>query len=367
MKNKTPLHVKIRRISREYLQRFLKLFVSQKSETSGKINKKEIKSIMIIRPNYRIGNLLFLTPLINELGKIVPDAKIDILVGMRLAGDVLQGMPNVDKVIDIPRKLLIEPIKFYKMIKNVRSKKYDLAINVVAGSVSSEIATLLINSKYKVSYFSDKTFIPLTHVIKQEGIYRHSGSQILEILKIFTDDLPKGEQELDIKLSKEEIEYGEQELERVLKDAKLPVLSKTIALFRNARFEKKIPDEWWEKLIKEIKKLDNSIVIIDILSPDIPKKLNSECLEYSNKDLRKLGAFFRACGVYLSADTGPLHLASASKAKVIGLYNRTDAKTYGPSGKNDIVINYANKNFKEIANIIYNAIKTEEIKNDRST
>ena len=354
MKNKTPLHVKIRRKSREYLQRFLQLFISQKNITSKKINKDEIKSIIIIRPNYRIGNLLFLTPLINELGKIVPNAKIDVLVGMRLAGDVLQGMPNIDKVIDIPRKLLIEPIKFYKMIKNIRSKKYDLAINVVAGSVSSEIATLLINSKYKVSYFSDKTFIPLTHIVKCEGIYQHSGSQILEILKIFTDDLPKGEQELDVKLSKDEIEYGKKELEKLLKESNLPTNSKTIALFRNARFEKKIPNEWWESLIKEIKRLDNSIVIIDILSPDIPQKLNDECLEYSNKDLRKLGAFFRACGVYLSADTGPLHLACASKAKVIGLFDRTNPKTYGPIGKNDIVINYTNTNFEKISKIILN-------------
>ena len=357
MKTKTPLHVQIRRIAREYLQRFLKLFLSQKNSSSEKLNKNEIKNIIIIRPNYRIGNLLFLTPLINELGKIVPDAKVDILVGMRLAGDILQGMPNVNRVIDVPRKLLIEPVKFYKMIKDVRAKKYDLAINVVAGSVSSEIATLLINSKYKVSYLSDKSFIPLTHIIKQEGKYQHSGSQILEILKIFTDELPKGEQELDIKLSKEEVEYGKEELQRVLKDAGLPNNSKTIALFRNARFEKKIADEWWENLIKEIKNLDSSIVIIDILSPDIPKKLNHECLEYSNKDLRKLGAFFRACGVYLSADTGPLHLASASKAKVIGLYNRTDAKTYGPIGKDDLVINYTNKDFKEIAKMIVERLR----------
>jgi len=343
---KIPIHSKLRRSAKKYLY---KLIANKNSDTKSVIeDTQSIKKIVIIRPNYRIGNIILLTPLINELYKILPDAKIDIVVGLGVAGNILKPMPNVDKIVAIPRKLLKNPIKLYKFIKETQKKDYDLAINISAGSMSSQIVTSLINAKYKASFKNDKNLIQLTHSIEDKKLYTHSGSRPLELLALFTKDIPKDNVELDIKLTQDELKDAKDELDKLTKE--FPN-SKKIALFRNARFDKKISDSWWIEWHKELLKLDKNIVVIDVLSPDITQKLNDDVLEYFNKDLRKLGAFFSVCDLYISADTGPLHLATASKAKVIALFNKTDAKTYGTLNKKDLTIDINNKTPKDIAEI----------------
>lgn len=338
---KIPLHSILRIKFKTFLYSVVSS-LTKNYETKSFVDKNEIKNIVIVRPNYRIGNLIFLTPLINELYKEIPDAKIDIIVGMKLAGQILEQMPNIDKVIDIPRTLLLSPIRMYKFIKKARTKRYDIAINISDGSLSSEIVTSLVNSKYKASFQNDKTIIHLTHTVKNESLYKHSGSRPLELLKLFTSKLPEHDVELDIKLMENEILLAQIDLDKILKQNNIPSNNKIVALFRNARYDKKIPDEWWNRWHEELLKIDKNITVIDILSPDILTKLNNKCLVYSNKNLRILGAFFKCCDMYISADTGPLHLSCASGAKTVALFNKTDIGTYGTLGDMNLTIDINN-------------------------
>jgi len=347
---KIPLHTKLRRTFRTYIYKVIS-FVIKADEIKDILDKNQIKSIVIVRPNYRIGNIIFLTPLINEIQKAMPEAKIDLVVGMKLAGDILKELPNVDKVINIPRELLVHPLELVAFIKSARTKEYDLAINISSGSLSSQIVTMLVNAKYKASFKSEQNVTKLTHAVTKEGIYRHSGHQTLELLKLFDIPLPSKETLLDIKLTSKELDTAKKELDTLLNDASIDKPSKVIALFRNARFDKKIPDEWWNEWFVELKKRDKNIVVVDILSPDILTKLNDEVLEYSNKNLRALGAFFRVCDMYVSADTGPLHLASASNAKVLALFNKTNAQVYGTLGKESKTVDINGLSPKEVANL----------------
>ena len=351
-----PLHSLLRKKLRSWFRSLLPKTVHSSSEQNF-INPKEISKIVIVRPNYRIGNIIFLTPIINELHRIIPNAKIDIIVGMKLAGNILKPIPNVDEVIDIPRKLLLHPLDMISFINIRRKKRYDLAINISAGSVSSELVTAFLNAKYKASFQNDKTFIQLTHSVKKEDLFTHSGSRPLELLKLFSSNIPTDNLELDIKLSNQELIQGQNELDSLLQKFHTPQNNLAIALFRNARFDKKISDEWWNDWHKELLKLNSAITVIDILSPDIMNKLNEQCLEYSNKDLRLLGAFFHACDLYVSADTGPLHLSCASKAKTLAFFNKTDINTYGTLGSSNKTIDINGITPKDAAFYTYTLLK----------
>ena len=353
---KIPLHVTLRRLFRTYFYLLIAKLIKTK-ETKSVVDIKEIKTILIIRPNYRIGNLIFLTPLINAIHKNMPDVKIDMIVGMKIAGKILEPMPNINKVIDIPRSLLLHPIKLYNFIKEARQIRYDLAINIVSGSISSQIVAILCNAKYKASTTSEQNITPLTHTVDYQGIYKHSGLQTLEFLKLFDLPMPQENLVLDIKLTTDEIQTAQNELKDLLQTHNLFQESKTIALFRNARFEKKIADEWWQEWHKALLLHDNSIVVIDILSPDILNKLNDKCLEYSNKDLRALSAFFKACSIYVSADTGPLHLASASGANVFALFNKTDVATYGTLGEDNLTLDINGMSPQAVAQSSYDYLQ----------
>ena len=347
---KIPFHIQLRRNTNNFINKIFSSFVEHHHEHTC-IDKNEVKSIIIIRPNYRIGNLIFLTPLINELVKHMPDVKIDIIVGMKLAGDILQELPNVDKVISIPRKLLKQPLDMYEFIKETRAKRYDVALNIMGASTSSQLVTSLINAKYKASYYNENSWGKLTHTTAFTHIYKHIGLESLELVRIFDIKPPKENLKFDIKLTKDEMLIAQKDLNNLLSKNNIPQKNKIIALFRNARFDKKIKNEWWEEWLNSLLQYNNNITVIDILSPDIPKKLNENVLEYSNKNLRLLGAFFHECDMYISADTGPMHLAVASDAKVLALFNKTHVIAYGALGEKNKTIDINGLSAQDIAKV----------------
>jgi ADP-heptose:LPS heptosyltransferase len=353
---KYPLHVIVRKKLSSFINGILSLF-TKKSAYQKHIDKNKVKNILIIRPNYRIGNLIFLTPLINELQKNIPDAKIDIIVGMKLAGKILEPLPNVDKVIDIPRKLLLHPFEMLAYIKQTRAKKYDVALNISGASTSAQIVSALVKATYKATFASDKLWANFTHV-QERGAkkYKHIGLESLEFLRFFKIDFPQKMPILNIKLTQDERETAQNDLKTLLHVNNIAADKKIIALFRNARFDKKIPDEWWNEWIDKLLKINPNIVIIDILSPDIPTKLNNKVLEYSNKNLRLLGAFFQECDLYVSADTGPMHLAVASGAKVLALFNKTNMEVYGALGEHNKTVDIEKLSPQEVATITANLL-----------
>ena len=146
---------------------------------------------------------------------------------------------------------------------------------------------------------------------------------------------------------------AKKELEQLLRDANIDSKEhRIIALFRNARYEKKIADSWWIEFVDTLLEKDKNIVIIDILSPDIPTKLNKKVLEYSNKDLRGLASFFDNCDNYISADTGPMHLAGSCDVDVIALFNQTSPESFGPLGKNSKTIDIDKLSAKDVAKLV---------------
>ncbi|ADN09599.1 glycosyltransferase family 9 protein [Sulfurimonas autotrophica] len=356
---KYPLHVIVRKKLSSLINGVLSFF-TRKSAHQKYIDVNEIKNILIIRPNYRIGNLIFLTPLINELQKNIPNAKIDIIVGMKLAGKILEPMPNVDKVIDIPRKLLLHPLEMFAYIHKTRAKKYDVALNISGGSTSAQIVTALVKAKYKASFSSDKLWADFTH-IQERGrpTHIHMGLEPLEFLRFFNIEVPQQKPNLDIKLTQDEINEAKNDLQTLLHVNNISADKKVIAIFRNARFDKKISDVWWSQWIDELLKINPNTIIVDILSPDIPQKLNEKVLEYSNKNLRVLGAFFKTCDLYVSADTGPMHLAAASGAKVLALFNKTNMEVYGALGEQNKTVDMETLLPQDVAKITINCITSQ--------
>ncbi|QOP46108.1 glycosyltransferase family 9 protein [Sulfurimonas paralvinellae] len=349
---KYPFHIIARKKISDFLNAFLAKFSRNKNLPTS-LNNKEIETIVIIRPNYRIGNLIFLTPFINELQKYFPHAKIDIIVGLKLAGNILEPMPNVNRIIDIPRKMLLHPLALLSYIKQTRKTTYDLAINMSGPSTSAQIVTSLLKANNKVSFQgAKKLWTKLTHLqVRGQKHYNHMGLESLEFLRFFQIPFPNETPTLDIKLTQEEKEIAKKDFTTLFHNHNISSNKKVIAIFRNARFDKKISDNWWNEWFEALINLDNEITVIDILSPDIPKKLNSNVLKYSNKNLRVLGAFFTLCDLFISADTGPMHLAVASQAKVLALFNKTDIATYGALGTNNTTIDIEDLSAQDVAKI----------------
>ncbi len=333
-------HVKLRRkIAKNINQTLAKLFT--KKQNNFPLPKEEIKRILIIRINYRIGNIIFQTPLINAINNIFPNAKIDFVLGAPYITSLIEGMPNINKVYSFDRKLLAKPLQAINLIKDINQNSYDLTITSNLSSSSDKIATLLVKAPYKVGFFDLNQYLPVTHSIEITNNFNklHEALKPLELVKVFGENPNNFERELNLKIKK---------------------VKKTnfIGIFRDARGEKKYQNYFWQELVDELKKLDNSLKFIDILDPNNKTPLNNEIKTMSEKNLRELSKEISTLKAFICADTGPMHLSSAVKTPTIALFKATSPTLYGTLGKNDLSLVTKDLDIKSLAKKINKHLKT---------
>ncbi len=151
---------------------------------------------------------------------------------------------------------------------------------------------------------------------------------------------------LSIALSEDELKWGRAELANLIDNQK----KKVVGIFRNARYDKKLPDTFWMELTEELQKQsDEELLFVDILSPDVPTRLREDMYEYAQKDLRKLAAFMASLDAFICGDTGPMHLASASGVPTIALFKTTAPTLYGTLKESDLSLVMQEKSPDKIA------------------
>lgn len=340
------LHITLRKKLSNITNRSLsRLF--PRDQVPKAINTEAIQRILLVRINYRIGNILFTTPLLNALEKKFPHAKIDVIIGAPFISSLIEGMPQVRHVYSFPRKLLKQPLKVWALKKELTQNHYDLLVTPSLMSSSDSLIALSVPAKYKVGFYAPDVFSPLTHTVPVPEDIAHEALKPLALMSLF------GETKKDDRLSFLDIQLNETEK----KNAGRGIPQKAIGIFRDARNEKKIDDQWWRELLEALHQIDASLTFIDILDPNNTIPLNENIQTLSEKDLRLLAAKIANMDAFICGDTGPMHLASASGTATIALFKTTSPALYGTLGEDDLSIVMREKSIQEIAQEILGHLK----------
>ena len=304
-----------------------------------KINRKdkiEIRKILICRPNQRLGNILLLTPLIQEVVSLFPDAKIEIIVKGKVALPILKEYQNIEDIIVLPRKPFKQLWTYTKTFLSVVVKKYDITINGEKGSSSGKILTYLSNSTYKVygnieTQEDNDTLKDFEHMAKN-CVYNFRNYLKLIGFKPKVDAIPLP----NIKLTNDEIKHGKKLLERHFPNTNKPC----IAIFTNATGSKKYSKHWWRKFHEKIQKqLGTVFNILEVLPIENTSQLDFRIQNYYSKDLREIASLLYNTECFIGADSGMMHLSVASQTLTIGLFNVTNIEKYAPYGRRNTFIN----------------------------
>jgi len=340
-------HSKIRKKISKSLHKLLStLFPTNTNLKPIEVDK--IKKILVVRINYRIGNILFTTPLLNALEKEFPHAKIDVMVGASFTSSLIEGMPQVNKVYSFPRKLLKEPFRVLALKKELKSNGYDLLVVPNLSSTSDTLFTFLVSATNKVGFYAKDVFSPLTYAIATNSKVKHEALKPLLLMSAFSNQpLQNYKPYLDIQLKEEE------------KDAvSTDILPHSIGIFRDARGDKKLDNDWWLTLLDALQKLSPQLHFIDILDPNNTTPLKDEMFTISEKNLRILASKIAHLDAFICADTGPMHLASASKTPTIALFKTTSPEYYGTLGERDLSIVIKEKSAEDVAKEILTHLGT---------
>lgn len=296
--------------------------------------------ILIIRLS-SLGDIILTTPLIEAIKKKDPDAKIDYLVKKEFA-EILRGNPHLNRIIPFDSKGLDKGLSgLLSKIKDLRKEGYSHIIDI-HNTPRSRIISGLIPGTITLRYNKQA----LKRRLLRWGFKVNTVHTIDAYLGALAPLGPPGIEEGDkcprIYLEKKEKEKAEQ----LLKENGLDQAKVLLGINAGAKW----PTKMWpkERFIAVTKKTADELgakVLIfggpeeSELSEDIAVEIGEAALSIAGKtSLKESAALIAKCTLFLSNDSGPMHMATAVGVPVVALFGPTvQAFGFSPKGKSIVI------------------------------
>ncbi len=294
------------------------------------------KRILIVRTD-RLGDVILSTPVIKNLRLALPQSFIAFLC-RPYTRDALEGNPYLDEVITYDKygrdKSFGASIRFSAYLGK---KNFDLAL-ILHPTNRAHLITFLARIPERVGWDKKLSFL-LTKKIphrKQEGL-KHELDYTLDILRALN---------IPIKCKDTYFPVSSNARGRVVEILKIKGIGedeKFIVIHSSASCpSKRWPQTHFLELIKLLKK-EISLKIVVITSRS-EREFGRRLVEEGGAiDLRgvltiaELGALFRRTALFISNDSGPVHIASSLNIPLISILGRGDPGLsplrWGPLGK----------------------------------
>ncbi len=288
-----------------------------------------MKRILIIQTAF-LGDVILATPVVSELKRIFPSAEIDVLV-KKGTESLLQNNPNIRYCITLD-KSKGKYRSMIQLIKQFRSQKYDLVINLHRFASSGIIAGFSGAKKkygFKKNPFSFMYSKSFGHEISftaasGSGNVTHEVERNLSLIQEFGA----------VSLKRPELFPTKDQFDKVKSFQTVPYFCFAPA---SVWFTKQLPKEKWIELIQ---RYSGSGRII-LLGGKDDRKLCDEIIQTSKitnglnlageLNLLESAALMKSAQRNFVNDSGPLHIASAMNAPVTAFFCSTiPAFGFGP-------------------------------------
>lgn len=285
------------------------------------IREIELKKILIIGLSCLRDNLL-LTPAIKKIRDTFKNAEIDIVIGPRAVGFVIENPWFSNYFVYDKRK------GFWRLIKKLRSTKYDLIVDF-----RNSFFPFFLKGKYKLTFFIKEFF--------SEKFYTHESERIMKFLEPFFGKeeeirlyFPVGNNYRE-KIKEEFLSLG-------IKPSDILVCINPGAKFEGKRWDK----EKFGEVGKEIIRLYDAKIIItgskeeSQLTSEVKKIIGKEnVFDFGGKtNIKELAAIFEQSDLLITNDTSSMHLACAVGTPVVAIFGSSNPYRYGPIGVKSFVV-----------------------------
>lgn len=293
--------------------------------------RMSFRKVLIIRPNKRLGNLLLVTPLLQEVLATFPECQVDLFLKGKLGSIIFGNYPRVRHIIQVPTKPLKAPLQWLYGWISLRKTRYDLVINVIEYSSSGRLASLFSRASYKCFGFPGAAAVTPEDAV-------HAGKAPVYALRDFLQasgipTLSGPISSMNLKLSEAEITEGA----IILSDV-LPAVKPVICIFTYATGEKRFPDSWWMSFYVRLLRDFPDCQVLEILPKENISAIGFLAPVFYSLDIRKIGALIANAAAFVGTDSGMMHLAASVSTPTIGLFSVTSKEMYGPYGPGSLAL-----------------------------
>jgi heptosyltransferase-3 len=319
--------------------------------SAGPLRPDQISSVLVCRINGRIGNTLFLTPLLQRIHELLPHASIDITASNPQAAELLESIPGVRDIIAFPHKGPRLVRRYFGALRKLRAQRYDLAIDPVPESTSGRIAISLCRARYRVGFATGSQWAPLTHAIPETGPMHQGVQPVVLLCRAFNVPCDLNGLQLSLCLRPQELEAGREAVVNAITHMRGPrqAPARAFGFFAHATASKTIERAWWLAFWKAFLELEPEAVPLEFLPTPRTPPLDQRFATLHFPSTRALTAAMAATHLFISADTGPMHLASSTSVPTVALFQATDPAIYGPLKPGDVTIDLTQSTPQQVA------------------
>lgn len=332
---------RIERYCKHFIKNILKGIIVPVPLKSEDFSLETISGILIVRQDSRLGNLVLMSPLLNGLKAAFPHAEVDVLISEGFE-EILSGNPYVDRIMVFEKKKArVLPWIYPLFIMNLRRNKYDLAIDVSDGyhfSFNNVLLTYLSGARYRLGYDRGdaRSFLNILAPLHPENTYMSNA--LLGLAKFISPNV--GEFPMTYYLSDADKIFADEWLRK----HNIMDFDSFFTIHPGGKGKKRWATKNFAALLDRInEEIGAKIVVISGKTEkdtvNIIKGLSKTQFEVlENVKVGQMAAVIDRCNMFISGDTGPMHVSAALDRPTVGIFVSSNFHVYGPRGRNGRIV-----------------------------
>ena len=285
-----------------------------------------MRKFLIVNMNY-MGDALLTTPAIAALRQANPDAQIDTVVGAGAAAEVLRNNPDLDAIIArTARGSWARVVQTYKLL---REGRYTDAV-ILPPLSAYAAAAWLARTPRRVGQRDRGMNHFLTDLRPTSAV--HMADAMLDTMPL-PAGRNSGRRRLVVAVELESVEAAEALLAEAGVDGDGPLIAVNVGATRPQK-------RWFAASFAETLELLGGTPCVLVGAGMEDAAMAAEVLAKATQvrpinlvgrtDVKTLAAVLQRCDLLISADSGPMHLATAVGTPCVALFGSTDPQVTGP-------------------------------------
>ena len=304
---------------------------------SGQIDLDQIRRILILRMG-PLGETLLTTPVLRALRRRFPEAYIAYMTAPGRE-ELVSENPNIDEVITYS-------VSIPKLIYEMAKRSYQMVV-ILQPTFRLVLHTFLARIPFRIGFETNSGKGRLLHAAVPNNIDQHETARYLDVVRGVGIEPDSEEPEMFVNAAAQG--WADNFLREVDFSANRPLIGLNPGSGSESRRWSKAG---FAQVGDRLHQNYNAQIFITAgdaegsLPHEVADLMSCSPIVLTGMTPMQLGAMLQKCRLYISNDTGPMHMSTAVKTPTIALFGASNPRQWGPHWQPHTII--ARESMKEI-------------------